>query len=138
RLVESPEGDVAAIEGCIRTGAVGDEVRVVAAVGEVSELDDAVRAVAGTEAVVELVHRKDHAHAELVIMVELGGHAFGGARLESLARREKAIEEIRDLDTEHHGELALRDRLARLLRRLDDAKPALSGATRLRVDVALE
>src|SRR5215210_1961297 len=88
------------------------------------------------EGVVELVDELHVADAHGVDLVEpavdLVGRALG------LVVVDAAVEELGDLDAEHHGELALVDHAPRLERGLDDPEPALARPAALGVDVVLE
>src|SRR2546421_11948272 len=86
------------------------------------------------ERIVELVQQQRGADAELVHLVELlGDLALAAARGLPAA----AVEGLRQLDLEHHGQLALVDHAARLVWVGDDLEEALAWAARLGVDVAL-
>ncbi len=137
--VQPAEGQVAAVEaGRELGGAVLDEVRPVPGVDPVAELEEAAITVSGGEGVVVLVHREEHADAEVVVVVELLHDVRLGASGEAVRRREETVEEVRDLDAEDDRELALLDHRAGLGGRLHDAEPPLPGAAGVSVDVALE
>ena len=108
-----------------------------ACLNDVAELDDALLTITGREAVVVLVHRKDHADAAVVIVLETRDHILLRAAAKTDRRGEEAIEEVRDLDSQNHRQVARENRFARLGSRGDDAEPALPGSTLLGIDVIL-
>ena len=88
------------------------------------------------EGVVEFVHGEDHAHAQVLDLVEAAANIVAAAL--RLIQELAAVQHLRQLDAEHHCHLVLGDDLARLGRRFHDAEPAAPRTAVLRVDVVLQ
>ncbi len=87
---------------------------VVARLDDVAELDDSLLTVARGKGVVVLVHREEHAHTAVVIVVEACSHVLFRAAREPDRRAEEAVEQIGDLDSQHDSQLAVQDHLSSL------------------------
>ena len=89
------------------------------------------------ERVVELVHREQRLRRRPTAACRAGRRSASVVQCGDV-RELPAVEDLGDLDAEHHGQLARVDHLARLRGGPDDPQEALAGAAELGVDVVLE